>query len=472
MALRKQIAVFPGFVMVLMLLLSTGCATYYQKNLKFQEAFANGKLDKAEKLLNKNEKVAEGKNRLLYFMQIGVVLQLQGKYEESNSYLEKAYIFLEDYKKTVGYEALALITNPGVKPYTGEDHEKVLIHYYKALNYLMLRNPSAALVEARRLNNKLNVLNDRYGEKKNRYSDDAFAHILMGIAYEMDNDINNAFIAYRNAYESYKKNYSPEFGVQAPEQLKKDLLRTAYLMGFQNELQQYEKEFGVDYQFQKKENPELIFFWHNGLGPVKSEWSANFTIVKGQGGVATFVNEELGLNFAFPLPDNGEPNGGLGDLKFVRVAFPKYQSRQPYFASATLSTDGQTYQLEKAEDLNQIATSILQDRMLRELGSSLLRLATKQASEYALRQESEEAGAVLSVVNAITEKADTRNWQTLPYSIYYSRIPLEEGENSLTLKTKPTQGGEPVAQTFEYEVSEAETIFQIYHSLESYPPGK
>ncbi len=471
MLFKENISVFPRLLIVLLLVISTGCATYYQRNLQFQEAFAVGNLDKANKLLDKNKKAAEDRNRLLYFMQKGAVLQLQGQYELSNQMLEQAYIYTEDYKKNYGYEALVLVSNPMMRPYTGEDHEKVLIHYYKALNYLMLAKPQEALVEARRLNNKLNVLNDKYGDRKNRYSDDAFAHILMGIAYEMDNDINNAFIAYRNAYESYKTNYLPEFGVKAPDQLKKDLLRTASAMGFIDELQQYEKEFGMKYNAENGHKPELIFFWHNGLGPVKSEWSMNFTVVKGQGGTATFVNEEMGLNFPFPLPDNGKPNGGLGDLKLVRVAFPKYETRKPIFNSASLSVNGNSFPLEKAEDINEIAYSILQDRMMRELGSSLLRLATKQAAEYALRQENQDAGALLSIVNALTEKADTRNWQTLPYSVWYSRVPLKAGSNSVTLKTQGPSANASGEQVFNFEVEEGQTIFQIYHSLESLPPG-
>ncbi len=471
MLFKENISVFPRLLIVLLLVISTGCATYYQRNLQFQEAFAVGNLDKANKLLDKNKKAAEDRNRLLYFMQKGAVLQLQGQYELSNQMLEQAYIYTEDYKKNYGYEALVLVSNPMMRPYTGEDHEKVLIHYYKALNYLMLAKPQEALVEARRLNNKLNVLNDKYGDRKNRYSDDAFAHILMGIAYEMDNDINNAFIAYRNAYESYKTNYLPEFGVKAPDQLKKDLLRTASAMGFIDELQQYEKEFGMKYNAENGQKPELIFFWHNGLGPVKSEWSMNFTVVKGQGGTATFVNEEMGLNFPFPLPDNGKPNGGLGDLKLVRVAFPKYETRKPIFNSASLSVNGNSFPLEKAEDINEIAYSILQDRMMRELGSSLLRLATKQAAEYALRQENQDAGALLSIVNALTEKADTRNWQTLPYSVWYSRVPLKAGSNSVTLKTQGPSANASGEQVFNFEVEEGQTIFQIYHSLESLPPG-
>ncbi|MGB0177927.1 MAG: COG3014 family protein, partial [Owenweeksia sp.] len=417
-----------------------------------------------------NEKAAKGRNRLLYFMQKGVVLQMQGKFAESNTYLEQAYTFIDDYKKNMGSEALSLLTNPMMKPYTGEDHEKVLIHYYKALNYLQLQQPQSALVEARRLNNKLNELNDKYSDKKNRYKDDAFAHTLMGIAYEMDHDVNNAFIAYRNAYNTYKDNYAVEFGVNAPEQLKLDLLRTAYLNGFRTELDFYEREFNMKYRPHDKPAGELVFFWHNGLGPVKDEWSINFTVIKGSGGMATFVNDDMGLNFAFPVSENSDGKGDLGDLKLVRMAFPKYLQRSPFYYEATLQVNGNTYAVEPAENINAIALSVLEDRMLREMGTSLLRLALKQATEYVMREENENMGTVVGLVNALTEKADTRNWQTLPHSISYARVPLKEGSNSVKLKTKGPNGALEES-TFTFDVQRKDqTLFHVYSTLDSSAP--
>lgn len=466
--LRKEnIHVFPGLLLVLMLMILSGCATYYQRNIKFQEAYTSGNLEEANKLLDKNKKAAEDRNRLLYFLQKGVVLQMMGDYEQSNNFLEQAYIYTEDFQKNYGLEALSLISNPTVKPYPGEDHEKVLIHYYKALNYLKLNQPTNALVEAKRLNNKLNFLNDKYENRPNRYANDAFAHILMGMAYEMDNDPNNAFIAYRNAYNVYRDSYSTDFGIQAPEQLKHDLMRTAYQTGFMQELREYEAEFGTMYHHVPRDNGELILFWHNGLGPVKNEWSINFTIVKGDNaGFVTFVNEEYGMNFTFPVPSNSEGGNGFGDLKLVRVAFPKYESRPPYYSSAYLQTEGNaTYPLETAEDIDAIAKSVLQDRLLREMASALMRLATKQAAEYAVRQENQDLGAAVSILNALTEKADTRNWQTLPYSISYTRVPLKEGDNTITLTTE-TPNGEKDTVDFTFQ-GNGETQFHIYHSMAS-----
>ena len=446
----------------------TGCAPYYQKSQLFQEQFVKGELEEANKTLDKNKKAVKDQDRLLYFFQKGVVLQILGQFEESNQFFEQAYLFTEDYRKSYSKEAASIITNSTIKPYTGEDHELVLMHYFKALNFLQMNQFEEALVECRRINNKLNQLNDRYEKKKNRYKRDAFAMNLMGITYEASGDINNAFIAYRNSWEAYNEDYKTNFGTDVPLQLKKDLLRTAYLNGFGEELANFESKFAMKYIHQEKENGELIFFWHNGMGPVKDEWSINFLIVKGQGGIM-FVNEELGLSFPFPLPAMGQSSGGLGDLKFVRVAFPKYLERKPYYRTGDLIAGKNTFKLEIAENINEIAFKTLDDRMLREFANSLMRLALKQATEQQLRKKNENLGALLSVINAVSEKADTRNWQTLPYSISYARVPLEQGSNPLKLKTYSPQKSRVTEKDFEFQVDKGQTVFHVFHSLESIP---
>lgn len=447
-----------------------GCATYYAKNLEFQEQFAGGNLEEANKTLNKAGKKVKDRDKLLYFLNKGVVEQMLGNYAESNTYLEQAHIYLEDYRKKLGAEALSLLTNPAIKPYPGEDHEAVLIYYYKAINFIMMEQYDAALVECRRINNTLNAMQDKYEYRKNRYKSDAFAQVLMGIIYEATRDINNAFIAYRNAYNTYQEIYSQHFNVPVPDQLKEDLLRTAYLNGFRDELRQYEKTFNMTYQPPENDNTgHFVFFWHNGLGPVKDEWSINFAVQKGSGGAVMFVNEEMGLSFPFVLSSNNQ-SSKLSDLKVVRVAFPKYAERKPVFNNAHLKINNQQIRLDKAEDINQIAFKTLEDRMLRELGTSLLRLALKQVAEAQVRKENEGLGMLVSIMNAVTEKADTRNWQTLPYSIWYTRAILPEGEHEVALHTREP-GQVNRATQLRANIRDNRTTFYVYHSLESYAPG-
>ena len=428
-------------VIILILLSTAGCASYYDQHVDFQQRFLGGDYAGALKVLDE-QGADEKKNRLLYLLDRGVTLHHLGRYEESNDTFEEAYLFIENARKQLVAQAASFLTNPNVVAYRGEDFEAVQIHYYKALNSLLLDRPQDALVECRRLNIRLNALNDRFKGSRIRYSTDAFALNLMGIIFESSGEINNAFISYRNAYEAYSDVYAKSFGLEPPLQLKRDLLRTASRNGFVDELQYYERELGMRYD--EADEPDrdegyLVVFWHNGLGPVKEEWSINFAAVQGDGGVA-FVNRDMGLQFPFSFGDGNGGGGSLGDLKVVRVAFPRYRERPPRYAKASLIADGREVELEPAQDLNSIAFSSLEDRMLREFSTSLLRLALKQATEYMVRQQNEGLGALLSIFNAVTEQADTRNWQTLPRSISYARIPLPAGSREIDMRLAGSGG--------------------------------
>lgn len=449
------------------------CASYYQMNYKFNRFFEEGEMEKAEKVLAGSKKAPEGKAKLLYYLNRGLVSSLQGEYEESNQFFEEAYKLGEDLRNNYWNTASSLLINPNLTYYTGEDHELLLIHYYKALNFLKMNDTQSALVECRRLNIKLQQLSDKYKAnvlgKKGKYARDAFIHNLMGIIYDADKDYNNAFIAYRNAVDIYQQDYQSMFGISVPDQLKQDLLRTAYLMDFETELKRYEEQFGMKYQHEKQEGGELVFFWNNGLGPVKDEWSINFALVRGQGGVVNFTNDALGLTFPFQLEDEEDyEKKNLSSVEFIRVAFPKYVERPMAFDNAYLSLEqGKKVALEQAENINEIAFQTLQQRMLKEFGISLLRVAMKKATEYSVRKENEDLGAVIGLVNAITEKADTRNWQTIPHSIYYARTSLAEGQQNINLHLQGNRNGRSRDHDFLVDIKKGKTTFQTFYSLDT-----
>jgi len=469
-------------LLILAAFLLFACATYYQKTQKFQSYIMNGELEKAMAWLNHNDKDKEGKNELLYYMYRGWVAWMQGDYVSSNADLEIADMLIEDYKKQVGYEALALISNPGTRPYQAEDFEKTMVNYFKAMNYIAEGQYDEAIVEARRISIKLQQLNSKYGDHQNRYSDDAFAHLVIGLLYDASNDFNNAFIAYRNALEVYETIYSENFGVNVPEQLKLDILRTAALTGFRDEVAYYEKKFGLKYNPEKSQGGDLIFIWQNGFGPVKDEWSITFTMVPGDVGFVTYTNEEYGLTFPFYIGDrSSSEQAQLRDLSILRVAFPKYVERLPIYQSAYITANGQQYPLELAENINNIAFKTLHDRMLREFGNALLRVATKKAIELGVREatknKSEEgkldlgdiAPAAVTIINAATEKADTRNWQTLPHDISYARIRLPAGEHSISIKMSGPHGTDE--NTFTIQIRDSKTTFFNLQSLETEIPS-
>ena len=447
----------------------SSCASYYQKNIKFNKEYASGEMLKAEKTLLHNKKEAESKNRFLYFVNMGTVLQQLGRYEESNVWFEKAFIFTEDFHKEFLNEALSYVLNPTVKVYPGEDHEALYVLYYKAINYLKLGEYENALVECRRMNNLAHSLSDKY-KSKNKFTADAFIHNLMGMIYDASKDYNNAFIAYRNSYKIYRDEYQAMFNLSAPKQLKLDLLRTAYLVGFNEELESYQKEFEVQYKHQdSKGKGEVLFFWNNGLGPVKAEWSVNFSLIKGAGGLVTFDSPEN--DFSFPFYIGSGDSDKLGGLQFVRVTFPKYVERKVLFNQAKIEVpELGEFHLEEAENINAISFKILKERMLKTFAETLIRVALKQVAAESLRKENEHLGTALSIFNAVTEKADTRNWQTLPFSISYTRMALPKGRQEVNLKLHSDLGSTYSQNVpLVYDVEEGETIIHNFSSLEIDP---
>lgn len=452
---------------VLGCILLTGCATWYQRTAAFQEAVNQGNFEQAEKLLQKDKKQARDKNKILYYLNQGYVEFMLGHYEKSNQAFETAEQLTEDQHRNALTEAAVLVTNPEIRPYKPEDFEVIMINFYKALNYLQMNNMEDALVEVRKINIRLQQLNDKYPDHKNRYQRDAFAQLLMGLIYDAAGDANNAFIAYRNAYDTYQNDYVKNFGLAAPEQLKQDLLRTAYTCGLTSELQEYEKQFNTRYTpLPPSPNGQLVLFWLNGFGPVKSEWGITFTKIQRNDGAIVFHNEELGLAFPFFWGNgyNENDRNSLADVNVVRAVFPKYTERLPAFNQGLLTYDNKTYALQKAEDINQIAFKTLHDRMVRELSNSLLRVAVKQGLRYTASKQNEWLGFAVGLANAFTEKADTRNWQTLPYSISYARVPLNASENKIGLKfTGPK--ATPDNQQIEIPSDNKGTRFFVYTTL-------
>jgi hypothetical protein len=458
-----------GLTILAAIFLVTSCASYYQANFTFNDEFEKGDLQKALLTLRSHPSEAAGKRQFLFDVNNGLILSLMGNYQESNDYFEKAYTYGEDYRINYLNEAATYLTNPNFASYKGEDHEHLMLLYFKALNYLKMNKTDDALVECRRLNIRLQQLTDRYSSD-DKYRRDAFINTLMGIIYDSDKDYNNAFIAYRNALEIYDDDFHRMFQVEAPEQLKYDILRTASLSGLSEELEFFKTKFGMkDYQYQPAQGGELVFFWHNGLSPVKAEWGINFTILR-RDNYVVFTNPDLGLSFPFNLSGyNERDRRGLSNLEVFRVTFPKYIERPLFYRSATLETDNDIYLLQQLEDVSKVAFKCLDERMNLELSKALLRVAMKKVAEYEVRQSDKTLGSVLGLVNAITEKADTRNWQTLPHSIYYTRLPLNVGSNKVTFTLTDSQGKKQEHQ-YTYEVKAGQTLFHTFSSLESgYP---
>src|SRR5687767_13771563 len=257
---------------LMLMLFLFSCATYNNRINAYYTQVTQQRYDKAYTALDANKLLQQKRNRLLFLLEKGKMAHLLQQYEKSNQYFNEADLFIEDARTSAKDIALGTLLNPMMQTYKGEDFEKFMVHYYKALNYLYLRQPNEAMVEARRISLQSYSQQDKNNNNERKFSDDAFSLMMQGIIYENSGDVNNAFIAYRNAADLFLRNDGAWYGVKLPEQLKKDVLRTAWQNGFTEELGRYEQLFNITYApGEKAEGGELVLFWENGMAPVKRE---------------------------------------------------------------------------------------------------------------------------------------------------------------------------------------------------------
>lgn len=399
----------------------TSCGTYYNKTSGAEKALRSGDYAKAEDVIVKNKFLNRKRNALLYYLELGKIQHLQGQFEESNKNLNRADDMMDQYSNVLDM-ALGATVNQAMQAYRVEGHERILVHYYKALNYLQLNNVEEALVEARRIDLSESRNEDAVNGKNKKYGSDPFGLMLMGMIYEADRDYNNAFIAYRNAKEVCNNDETGLYKNHVPESLERDLVRTAAYAGiaYDSKLVKEDLPFG-----------EAIIFWENGLAPIKEEKNLFFTLDK-KNGAFFFVSDNLTIPVDYNFAKD-DPDFDPADIGMIRMAWSHYIQRPITMPTATLKHNNQPKNMYLLEDVTALAFQIEKDNYLKELAKNLLRITLKKISELSVAKQNEYAGLALGIANVASEKADTRNWQTLPSQISYARIPLKEGMNEISL---------------------------------------
>ncbi len=194
----------------------SSCATTMTKQDQYQDA--------AEHYATRNYEVAaaviEGyrdisykeKDRVLFYLDTGMLYHYAGKYEKSNEALTLAEQGIEElYTKSISKAIASGVINDNTLDYSGEDYEDIYINIFKALNYIAMQQKDSALVEIRKVNIKLNVLEDKYREmiedynssdnpegeiiaRKNRFHNDVLARYLGLLLYRSDKSYDDARI--------------------------------------------------------------------------------------------------------------------------------------------------------------------------------------------------------------------------------------------------------------------------------------
>jgi len=111
------------------------------------------------------------KDKILYYLDVGLLTHFAGRWRESNILLEEAERRIEEaYTRSVSRAAGSMLLNDNVLEYAGEAHEDLYLNIFKALNYAKLGESDNAMVEVRRIGRKLDMLEDKNAKFAKEYS--------------------------------------------------------------------------------------------------------------------------------------------------------------------------------------------------------------------------------------------------------------------------------------------------------------
>ena len=208
------------------LLLTTGCMTTRNEAfLEIDESARQGRYAEAAAELSGKDRdfYYNDKDKVLYYLDVGMLQHYAGDYDESSRNLNEAERLIEEYfTRSISQAAGSLLLNDTVMDYSGEDYEDIYLNVFKALNFLAGNDFDGAFVEVRRINNKLNLLEDKYrglAEQYNRSDDakiqmepgesrfynSALARYLSLLMYRAEGDYDSARIDYQEMQEAFSQ---------------------------------------------------------------------------------------------------------------------------------------------------------------------------------------------------------------------------------------------------------------------------
>lgn len=378
MLLFSRPAILAGFFLFGLV----GCASYQSRMEGVRDSLKSGQYSMAiDRLLPLAEE--QNKDQLVYLMDLGTAYQMAGRFSDSNTTLLRADRLSEE----VDYQSVSKLTGSllfaeEMVQYKGDTFEKFFINANLAMNFLAMDQVDDALVEARRINEKYRKY--RAEEKKN-FEQNLFGLWLSGVAWEATGSYDDAYIAYKNAYDLDPYN----------RVVQEDLLRAAKLSRREVDYQKLKKQLnGVSETSEAydRKKAELIILIQQGWGPLK-----------------------------YPMPESPR--------------FPTLYSVFSETMAVRATVKGLSSKIsERVYDVDKAAKLTLQEDYSLLVAKRIGGFVAKEVAADQIRQKDELLGFIAAVAMHASDRADLRQWSTLPSSIQVVRFYLPPGQYDLDLE--------------------------------------
>jgi len=414
----------------------------------------NGKPEESVALIEKareKNKYAE-KDRLLYFIDAGMLNHYAGNYQASIEKLQLAEAAAEElFTKSISRAAVSLLLNDNFLEYSGEDYEILYANLINALNYMELGDFDGAFIEIRRANLKLDLLEQKYG--------DAAAELQRGLE-EDSSRVNIAYAIdkvrfYSDAFARYLSMH-----VYAADG-KMDDARIDYdylVAAFQTQPHIYDFPMPpVVYSSEDKTVLSVIGF--TGLAPTKEPLRLR-------------IRTDKDLDLVQVLYDGpGQEDVEYAHLPvevsadyYFKFAIPVLKPRPSNVGSIRVLVNGDPLgELSLIENVNNVAEETFNAKKSMIFIRSVARAVAKGLAGHKLKKKADTGGvggwlkkAALDVAADISEDADLRSSQFLPGMIYVGDFEIEPGQYDLTIEFFDLEGNFIEQTTIEgYQVLES-----------------
>lgn len=400
-------------------LVLTGCASYSGHVDETRNLLVSDPLKAIEKLEPLAKK--DGKDQLMYMLDYATALQLADKNAESAKAFTEAEKIADrkDYH-SVSKIATSLVLSEEMVQYKGDDFEKVLINGMNAVNYLAMNELDEAVVEVRRVNEKLKKLKD---DGKKEFNQSPLAYYLGAILWEADRKYDDAYISYADAYQ-YLPSYRP---------LREDLIRSSIQAQRPEETEKWQKAFPevvVKPEWKDRNRGEIVFIFQNGWGPRK-----------------------------WPRPEAPRFPQLLPVVNPVTSAVMSIYEPNPASDAKPLFPPIQTTPIYTIDD---IAMRALEADYSRLVASRIAGIATKAVVADQLRQRDQLLGSVAWLAMNLSDRADLRQWATLPHSFQIARVPVKAGKYTVGLRAI----GSSATKAEEIEVKPGRKAFLVWRVIQ------
>ena len=414
-----------AFCLGLVLFCSACAAPSLRFKTEVNKLVSAGQFKQAEEqILSKQNKYYKKKDATLFYLDRASLLHDAGQPAESDALFASAQEYIDDlYAKSITGSLGRFVINDLTAPYYAANYEHALTYYYRAVNFLEQGNLSAAAIEMRRA---VFFLDELRGTKRAGYNDDPFVQYFASLIFESVGQRSDARICRQNAQNAYArlgdklKIVMPEFSVPADA-----------------------NSFG-----------EVIFLHYNGLLPLKKTQTIQ---VAWDNALAMASSPAETSEQVAPEVQNALMAGLYGSA--VTLSFPELEN-QPYRVAASwVLAGGQVYTTQKAADFAALAKLDLEEKMPGILFRTATRAVVKEVAAVQARQAAASAadnsaagdlaGMFVSALGAALEKADTRQWFTLPAEVRMTRIFVLPGNQNIRVLFRDGNGNIIGEHTFE-----------------------